>query len=215
MLVHPSRPIMLLIYLRNLPIGAVCVLVLVVFLDIHVKDASSYQLPIKTKLRRLDLPGTVVFVGAVVCLLLALQEGGQEYAFNSAMIIGLFTGAGCLFIVFLLIQWNGGDRALLPIRVLGQRSILAGFFTILLLGAANTVTCFYIPFYFQGVQGVDPIMSAVRFIAYFLPLMAAVGIAGALVSRWGYYIPYMLAGEVVAIVGTVFLTHLQRDTSTA
>ena len=131
---------------RNLPIGGVCVAVLVTFLRVHVKDVSSRQLPIGKKLQNLDLPGTVVFVGGVVSLLIALQTGGQTYPFFSAMIIGFFTGAGCLFVLFGLMQWKRGDEALLPLRVLRQRSILSGFCTLLLLGAANTVICFYFPF---------------------------------------------------------------------
>ena len=47
---------------------------------------------------------------------------------------------------------------------------------------------FYIPFWFQAVQGVDPIVSGVRFIPLFLAQMVALIVTGALVTRWGYYV---------------------------
>lgn len=47
---------------------------------------------------------------------------------------------------------------------------------------------FYLPFWFQAVQGVDPIVSGVRFIPLILAQMVALIVTGALVTRWGYYV---------------------------
>ena len=44
--------------------------------------------------------------------------------------------------------------------------------------------------------------------------MVAVVVSGAIVSRWGYYVPYMILGEIVVVIGTVLLMHLRTDTST-
>lgn len=217
-LLDVRRPIdltdLMLIRHRNLPIGTACIATLLIFLRINAAAGDLRTLPLRQKLQRLDLLGTLIFVGGIVCLLLALQYGGQKLPFRSATIIGLFVGSGGLLVVFGLTQWRRGERALLPPHVLANRSILFGACTLFLLGAANTIICFYIPFYFQGVRGVDAIGSGIRFMAYFLPLMLAVGGAGAIVSRLGWYVPYMLAGETVAVVGAALLIHLQPDTPT-
>jgi len=94
---------------------------------------------LREKILKIDLFGTAVFVGAVCCVLLALQFGGQEYPWASATVIGLLVGGGLLLIIFGFLQWKGGEDALLPLRVLKQRSICAAFCSLALLGSANIV----------------------------------------------------------------------------
>lgn len=62
----------------NLPLGGVALLVIILVLrppDQDLGGASLWE-----KLRQLDFAGTTVLVPGVVCLLLALQWGGVEYA---------------------------------------------------------------------------------------------------------------------------------------
>jgi MFS family permease len=62
----------------NLPIGAVAMLVIFFLLDIPDRDTT--KLPLAKKLLQLDALGTALLVPGVVCLLLALQWGGQMYS---------------------------------------------------------------------------------------------------------------------------------------
>lgn len=47
---------------------------------------------------------------------------------------------------------------------------------------------FYIPFYFQAVQGVSPTTSGVRFIPLALAQILFLVATGVLVTKWGYYV---------------------------
>ena len=58
---------------RNLPIGGVVFFTLLATLKIKGTDAKSRALPFKTKMRNIDIVGATSLVGAVCCLLLALQ----------------------------------------------------------------------------------------------------------------------------------------------
>jgi hypothetical protein len=58
-----------------------------------------------------DPIGTVLFVPAIICLLLALQWGGTEYAWNSGRIIALFVVFGVCIVFFCVDQWWMGDEA--------------------------------------------------------------------------------------------------------
>ena len=62
----------------NLPFGGAAMVAIVLFLKIPDRDTS--KLPWTQKLAQLDAPGTSLLVPGVVCLLLALQWGGQTYA---------------------------------------------------------------------------------------------------------------------------------------
>lgn len=62
----------------NLPLGGVAMAVIAVCLK--VPDRETTKLPWTTRLCQLDALGTTLLVPGVVCLLLALQWGGQKYA---------------------------------------------------------------------------------------------------------------------------------------
>lgn len=66
----------------NLPLGATAMVVIYLFLEIP--DREEAKLPLAKKLKQLDAPGTTVLVPGVVCLLLALQWGGQTYSVCSS-----------------------------------------------------------------------------------------------------------------------------------
>jgi hypothetical protein len=63
------------------------------------------------RLGQLDLPGTAVFMPAIVCLLLALQWGGSKYEWSDGRIIALFVLFGVLIIIFIGVQLWKQDYA--------------------------------------------------------------------------------------------------------
>lgn len=107
-------------------------------------NAPNRSLPLGEKLRHMDFIGTVLFLGLVCCVLLALTWGGQRYSWSDSRIIGLFTGFGLLTTVFCAWMWRRGDFALIPPRVVRQRSISVG--AVALFGiymAVNVVGIFH------------------------------------------------------------------------
>ena len=100
---------------------------------------ENRELTLKAKCKRMDILGTVVFLGAICCLILALQWGGETLPWNSSKVIGLFVGFGLLAVIFGAIQVNRGDDAIIPLRILSQRSILVGSFFLFFFGMLNYV----------------------------------------------------------------------------
>ncbi|KAE8383845.1 major facilitator superfamily domain-containing protein [Aspergillus bertholletiae] len=198
----------------NVPIGGVTLILLVFVLRIRNTVNVNRSLPLKEKLEHMDPLGCIVFLGAVCCLLLALQWGGQTKPWHSATIIGLFVGFGLLAVLFVAIQYWRKERALIPLRVLRQRSIWTGGGVLFCLGSATYAVTYYMPYYFQAVQGADAVHSGVDLIAVFIPQMLAVIVTSAIVTQWGYYVPYMIVGEMICIAGTAMLTRLQVESPT-
>lgn len=75
------------------------------------------------KLRRLDIPGLLIFIPAVFCLLLPLQWGGVKYPWNSVRIIVLFV----IFILaatsWIFIECYMKEQALVPPRLIRERNV--------------------------------------------------------------------------------------------
>lgn len=151
----------------NVPTGGVAIILLSIFLKLNESQNKDRNLPLRTKLGRMDLMGTVLFLGAICCLIFALQQGGQRVPWNSSTIVGLFVGFGILLVAFSFVQWTRGENALIPLRVLRQRSILVGNFYLFFIGMLTGVvrhTDFkspYIRIYINAHQSMD---STFRFI---------------------------------------------------
>ncbi|RAL64524.1 hypothetical protein DID88_001998 [Monilinia fructigena] len=75
----------------------------------------------------------------------------------------------------------------------------------------------YIPIYFQTVRGTSAINSGIRMMV----MDAGHGriifiiISGIIVTKFGYYMPYMVIGTMINVVAAGLLTTLDLDTSTA
>ena len=128
----------------NLPPGAVVLVGLTIFLKVRRTNDKYRSLPLAKKISNLDPFGCLLFIGAVCCLLLALQWGGQTKPWNSPDVIGSLVGAFVTAVLFSFWQWKRGDAALIPFRVFRTRSVWTGAMVLFFLGAqAYVVSLLY------------------------------------------------------------------------
>ncbi|RAH63058.1 efflux pump antibiotic resistance protein [Aspergillus piperis CBS 112811] len=198
----------------NLPIGGVAIILVLFFLKLQDRRAKPAD-SILARLRSFDYIGITLTIAWVSCLILAMQFGSSSSKWRSSKVIGLFVGAGLLLIAFFLSQWYQGERSTVPLRVARQRSVLMGALYSFFLEISIYVTLYYIPFYFQSAQLVSPTVSGIRGIPLGVSQIAGVVLTGAIVSITGHYVPFMVLGQVISIIGTACLTKLEVGTSTA
>lgn len=123
----------------------------------------------------------VILIGALVALLLVLEEGGVTVPWNSSLIIGLLVGFGVLVIILVGVEWYQGERAMVVPRIMQRRSILAlALFNLTAQGAGFART-YNLPIYFQAAQGVSASESGIRTLPTVLTtceyLLATIGAA--------------------------------------
>ena len=80
-------------------------------------------LSVRQRIARMDWAGAACLLGALICLLTALQEGGIIMPWRSSKIIGLLVGFGLLMISFFALQVYLGDSGSISTRLLRNRSI--------------------------------------------------------------------------------------------
>ena len=169
----------------------------------------------KEKLARIDILGAIFLICGVVCLLLALQDGGTEYPWSRAKIWGCLLGFGLLIIVFIGIQWWRGDDATIPPRIfIRQRSVFCSSVFTCFLSMALYTHIYYLPFYFQAVLGTSAEGSGIRSIPYLVSITTSSLIVGALITKIGYYVPFLWIGSAIFTVGAGLLFTLRVSTST-
>ena len=131
-----------------------------------------------TAIKSLDLPGFALISPAVVMLLLGLQFGGNEYPWNSSVVIGLIVGAAATFVGFLFWERRQGDEAMVPFALLTNKVIWSAAGNMAFVLASILVADFYLSIYFQAVNDDSPLMSGVHLLPTCLGLVIFTIISG-------------------------------------
>ncbi|GAB1314339.1 hypothetical protein MFIFM68171_04549 [Madurella fahalii] len=197
----------------NLPIGAITVFLALV-LRIPEQTPKGNPLSVLPQLHHhLDLIGFTLFAPAVIQLLLALQYGGNEFAWNSSQVIGLFCGAAATGIVWLVWNNHKGDAALLPPAMIRRRTVwsAAMFNAFQMVGIYGLF--YYLPIYFQAVYNASAILSGVYIIPMILPQLLTAGITGGVLQKMGYVIPIAIFSLILSSIGTGLMSTLRADSS--
>jgi MFS family permease len=121
----------------NLPPGAfVAVLLFLIRIPDRRAKGDGVKSTLRSTVKKLDLLGFAFFAPAAIKFLLALEWGGTQYHWNSAVIISLFCGAAGTFAIFLAIEYRKGDEAMIPFPMLRKRIIACSCLAMLFFGGA-------------------------------------------------------------------------------
>ncbi|EEU37299.1 uncharacterized protein NECHADRAFT_37173 [Fusarium vanettenii 77-13-4] len=173
--------------------------------------AVNKDRPLKQKILGLGLKSAVILTATLVCLFLALQWGGTVYPWRDSRVWGCLLGFGFLLILFSYIQVRQKEDALIPLRILSQRSVLLGcLFSCLLQGAMMT-QAYHLPFYFQAVKGDDPQESGINILPHGVTVSIATLISGTAMTLSGYYVPFMWFGAALFTTGGGLLYTLSQS----
>ncbi|OCK74840.1 MFS general substrate transporter [Lepidopterella palustris CBS 459.81] len=154
-----------------------------------------------------DFPGMIIMLRAFVCLLLALQDGGVIERWDSGIPIGLLVGFGLLVIIFLVVEWKQGERAMIVGRIMKRRSIAACS----VAQAGGFARVYNLPIYFQAARGVSPAESGIRTLPSVLTISIFGLISSATVGKVGYYQPFLWAGAIFITVGSAMIYMLNPN----
>jgi EmrB/QacA subfamily drug resistance transporter len=191
------------IFYLNVPLGAVALVI-------------SYRvmrlIPHQRREHAIDWLGAGLMVVGVSSLLLALSWGGNQYAWGSPTIIGLFV-VGAVFAALFLLQEARASEPILPLHLFRRPTFALANTAGFILGLVMFGSIIFIPLYLQIVKGNSPTESGLLM----LPMMGGVIVtsvlSGRAMSRVGRYKWFPVAGAVVLMVGMLMFTQLQVGTS--
>ncbi|OAA47461.1 Major facilitator superfamily [Beauveria brongniartii RCEF 3172] len=188
----------------NLPVGAVTV---VAFLVTGIPDKRKYvQSPGRLTLRKMDMAGFLLFAPAAVMILLALEFGGNKYAWRSPTIIGLFVGGGVQVLLFLLWERRVGMTAMIPLPIIGKREVWTACVASMFMFSTMLGAGYYLPVYFQTVRGLSPLRSGISMLPAIVTQLVVTVVSGGLVQRVGYYLPFMILSAVIIAIANGLLS---------
>lgn len=185
----------------NLPLGALALAVVLVFL--HLPKGQQTR-------PRLDYLGMALLIVVTTCLVLIGTWGGLQYAWASPPILGLAAGALIGGLLLVLVERRAAEP-IMPLHLFHNRDFNLTTLAGLLTGVAMFGAIGYMPTYFQMAARVDATQAGLLMLPMMASLLITSVLGGFYVSRTGHYRALPVAGSVVlagalALLGTVTAT---------
>ena len=156
-----------------------------------------------------DFVGTILSVGALITLFMAVNFGGTLYAWDSGRIIALFVVSAILFIVFGVQQTmcvaTTPTTRLFPVQFLKNFNAMLLFISTAAINCACFIPIYYIPLYFQFTRNDGAIDAAVRLLPYISVLSFAILANGHFMGQLRYYQPWYILGGLLTLIGSVLM----------
>lgn len=187
----------------NMPVG-VLALGLIFFL--------MPKIALSIKNRPIDYSGAITLTVGLATLLLGFVWGGNQYAWDSAQIIGLFLLSIVSFVIFGIIEQKAKEP-ILPLNLFKNPIFSVSMLIIFLLGLGMFGAILYVPLFTQIVLGISATNSGTILTPLMLGLIFASVISGQVISRTGKYKFLTILG--LAIISTaLFLLSTMSSATT-
>lgn len=157
------------------------------------------------KLLTQDWATIVIFMGGSACVSMALTFGGVVYPFDSPQEIALWTLSGVLLIAFVLVTVYHPlvdvKNRLYPIHLMKSFQLNVLQYAIFVAAGSMVTSLYYTPLLFQFTRGDGPLMAGVRLLPFLCGMVFASVLNGALLPKFGYYMPWYVAGNGLILIG--------------
>ena len=169
------------------------------------------------RIRSLDLLGMFIFIGASVALIMAIAFGGSIYNWKSGQIIGLFVCSGTLWLCFCAQQSSRflttKEDQIFPVQFLKSYEMC-----ILFAQSGICIACIFIPvnfmpLFFQFVKNDTALEAGVRLLPFVFVAVFGAMVNGAVMERYGFYMPWFFVGGALVTVGGALLYTVRLGSS--
>ena len=149
---------------------------------------------------------------------MAISFGGALYPWSSGRIIGLFCCSGALWIIFSIQQGfhllTSLEKQLFPVRFLKSLEMCLLFAQTAAASTATFVPVYFIPIYFEFARNNTALGSGVRLLPFAILRAFTILANGILMKKYGYVMPWFLAGGIFCVVGSALLYTVDLTSST-
>jgi EmrB/QacA subfamily drug resistance transporter len=176
------------IFWINVPLGIAAIAVVMRVL----------HLPHTRREHRIDWPGALALVVALVPLLIVAEQG-RTWGWTSGGAVFCYVVGAVGLVGFVLAERAYGEDAILPLRMFGNRTFSVSSASSIVLGAGMFGGILLLPQYLQVVHGSSPTVAGLQMLPLVLGIMTGAMSAGQVIARTGKY-------KIFPLVGVVFMT---------
>jgi Major Facilitator Superfamily len=169
------------------------------------------------RFKEMDWVGATVLVGAFVSGVMAISFGGVLYNWSSGQTIAMFVVSGVLFALFAVQQefalLTTTARRIFPVQFVRSRTMLILFAETACAACGIVVPLYMIPLFFQFTRADTALEAGVRLLPYIVLMVFFCILNGAVLSKFGFYMPWYVAGGVLLTVGSALMYTVDFNSS--
>jgi EmrB/QacA subfamily drug resistance transporter len=191
------------IFYVNIPVGAIALFVI----------ATAFRSRTEKVHHRVDYLGALVLAAGLSGIVLFTSLGGNTYAWGSPAIIAMIVASILLLALFPLIERRASE-AIMPLELFRNSVFRVSGVVGFIVGFALFGSVTYLPLYLQVVKGHSPTISGLQLTPMMGGVLVTSIISGQLISRFGRYKPFPVAGTAVMTIAVLLLSSLAVQTPT-
>jgi len=188
------------IFYINLPTGALALAVI----------AAVLHSPTVRRRHVIDYLGAVLLSVALTAIILFTSLGGTTLPWASHVNLGLI-GLGFAAIIAFVAVEAGAPEPILPLGLFRNGTFVIASTVGLIVGLSMFGSITYLPIYLQVVKGESPTASGLQLMPMMLGMLITSIASGRIISAWGRYKPFPIAGTAIMTIGLLMLSRLSVD----
>ncbi|TCM50193.1 MDR family MFS transporter [Kribbella sp. VKM Ac-2568] len=169
------------------------------------------HLPLNKRKVRVDYLGAIMISIAASLPLIWVTFAGHDFGWFSWQ-SALFVGGTLLFGILAVVVENRAAEPLVPLKVIRERTTALAIVASLAVGVAMFGSAIFLGQYFQIARGYSPTEAGLLTIPMMLgSFLGSVG-SGQMITRFGKWKRYLIAGGILLVLGLVVLGTIDHTT---
>ncbi|GEM47300.1 MDR family MFS transporter [Deinococcus cellulosilyticus] len=185
------------VFYVNLPIGIISLYMLVTHMPLLKMSLE--------KKPRIDYVGAGLIITTFVPLLLALTWGGHAYPWDSARILSLF-GVSLVSLVLFLITESRVKEPIIHLALFRNKVFTMSSITSIVINMAFMGALMFLPLFMQQVLGISATNSGTTMLPLMFGMIFSSIISGTIIARIKKYLPVLIVGNLIMVLGLFLLT---------
>ncbi|MBM0258376.1 MDR family MFS transporter [Micromonospora sp. 4G55] len=172
----------------------------------------TLHLPVVRRKVKIDWLGAVLITSGVSTLLIWSSLAGNKFAWASGWTAAMVTGGVVLLALAVLVESRAAEP-IVPLDIFRNRTVSLATVASVLVGVAMFGGTVFLSQYFQISLGKSPTVAGLMSLPMIFGLLVSSTIAGQLITKFGRWKAYLVAGAAVMTVGMLLLGTIDARTS--
>ncbi|WP_374201929.1 MDR family MFS transporter [Actinokineospora sp. PR83] len=173
---------------------------------------KTLHLPVVRKEVTIDWLGAALIVTGVSTLLVWSSLAGNKFAWASGWTALLVTVGVALLALAVYVEGRAKDPVV-PLSIFRNRTVTMSIIASALVGVAMFGGTVFLSQYFQIGHGMTPTEAGLLSLPLIFGLLVSSTVAGQLISKYGRWKAYLVAGGVIMVAGMLLLSTIGAGTA--
>ncbi|KJK59824.1 MDR family MFS transporter [Saccharothrix sp. ST-888] len=172
----------------------------------------TLKLPVTRRKVKIDYLGSLLIAAAVSMLMIWISLAGQNYAWISWQTALMVPGGLLLAALFVLVESRAAEP-IIPLSLFRYRTVSLAAIASALVGIGMYGATTFLSQYFQLAREKSPTMAGIMTLPMILGLAVSSTVAGRLITKYGKWKAFLVAGTFLLAVGFGLLGTVRDDTA--